>query len=293
MKNLRSISSKVIEPLFSLLPPSQDRILVEPFRVTTLDVVSPQEGMSYSWTVTALSPEVTVIDEVPIYYSGPSVDVVFERSPMYSIVLEERTAAAAGGGVADGGAGKEEIVRSSEVEIFCKYVRREIRSLFDEERNQMFDAMKVSEQMSRLVAHRWSLLVLDRWKGVGMTEPSSWVRLCSGAKDTRYALEGRVLIGGTHFLLPWRLLFHPSCPRSWRFCVQNVDVRVSFFHEKKNGNRDNHGSWQCSFLVLYRKSRHAKFCRLFHRNFWTSSPGTQQQKCVGHFGPQDAFQGLL
>ncbi|CAM9515381.1 unnamed protein product [Scytosiphon promiscuus] len=102
--------------------------------------------MSYSWTVSALSPEVTVIDEVPMYYSGPSVDVVFERSPMYSIVLEERVAAGAAGAAAagDGGeGGSEEIVRSSEVQIFCKYVRREIRSLFDEERDQMFDAMKV------------------------------------------------------------------------------------------------------------------------------------------------------
>eukprot|EP00903_Cladosiphon_okamuranus_P011690 g10995.t1 len=125
----------------------QDRILVEPFRRTTLAVVSPKEGMVYSWRITATDPEIDAQEGMQIAYTGQAVEVVFERAPKYTVVVEERSGDGAGeDGVDvtnDGGAGGGTVVRSTNVEVFCKYVRREIRSLFDEERDQMFDAMKV------------------------------------------------------------------------------------------------------------------------------------------------------
>lgn len=94
--------------------------------------------MAYSWKVRPVT-EVEEQEETPAEYAGPSVDVVFERAPKYQIVLEERAS-----GTEGGGAGEEApVIRSSDVEVFCKYVRREIRSLFDDERDQVFDAMKV------------------------------------------------------------------------------------------------------------------------------------------------------
>eukprot|EP00752_Nemacystus_decipiens_P012221 g10835.t1 len=127
----------------------QDRILVEPFRKTTLAVVGPREGMVYSWRITATDEEIDVQEGMQIAYSGPAVEVVFERAPKYTVVLEERDGEGVEGQEEDGGVvergdvGSEEVVRTTSVEVFCKYVRREIRSLFDDERDQMFDAMKV------------------------------------------------------------------------------------------------------------------------------------------------------
>lgn len=111
---------------------------MEPFRTTTLEVVSPKEGMVYSWTVRPVT-EVDEQEETPAEYAGPSVDVVFERAPKYQVVLEERASGTGGGDTGE----EAPVVRSSDVEVFSKYVRREIRSLFDDERDQMFDAMKV------------------------------------------------------------------------------------------------------------------------------------------------------
>ena len=78
-------------------------------------------------------------------YVGEVVNVMFLKEPMYTVVLQERdgsggadAAAVAGGAVAGG-----VVIRSTSVDVFCKYVRREIRSLFDDERDEMFDAMKV------------------------------------------------------------------------------------------------------------------------------------------------------
>lgn len=115
-------------------------ILVEPHRVTSLEVVSPREGRVYSWKIVETGRESYVLGE----FEGNAVDVVFFKAPHYTVILVERQE------------GAEEVVRSTEVEVHCKYVRREIRSLFDDERTEMFDAMKVraSELPSRQVLLR-------------------------------------------------------------------------------------------------------------------------------------------
>lgn len=143
---------------------------MEPFRKTTLAVVDPKEGMLYSWRVTATDDEIDVQEGMQITYSGQAVEVVFERAPKYTIVLEERSGEGAGeeeggadGGATDEGAG---VVRSMNVEVFCKYVRREIRSLFDDERDQMFDAMKVCRGKGREGKGEGRVFIFLRGRGV-------------------------------------------------------------------------------------------------------------------------------
>lgn len=102
-------------------------ILVEPFRTTSLKVESPIEGATYSWTVVD-STSLRSITQGDL--EGSTVDVLFGSAPLYTVVLLEKRV--------DG-----TLSRSLALEVFCKYVRREIRSLFDDERDEMFDAMKV------------------------------------------------------------------------------------------------------------------------------------------------------
>ena len=120
-------------------------VLVEPYRDTTLEVVSPREGMTYSWAITGAAGSGEGGGVALGEYVGEVVNVMFLKEPMYTVVLQERdgsggadAAAVAGGAVAGG-----VVIRSTSVDVFCKYVRREIRSLFDDERDEMFDAMKV------------------------------------------------------------------------------------------------------------------------------------------------------
>lgn len=110
----------------------QGKVLVEPHRATSLEVMSPLDGMSYSWEVYQNDGEAgrSLVAE----YVGEVVEVVFANAPQYTIVLREY-AETAGTGVV--------VSRVCESEVFCRYVRREIRSLFDDERNEMFDVMKV------------------------------------------------------------------------------------------------------------------------------------------------------
>lgn len=114
----------------------EGRVLVEPYRETSLEVVSPQKGMLYSWKVEENDledDETRVIGE----FEGETVNVVFLKAPTYTVTLFETNSS-------DGMQAEE--VRRTEVEVVCRYVRREIRSLFDDERNDMFDAMKVREE---------------------------------------------------------------------------------------------------------------------------------------------------
>lgn len=106
-------------------------MLVEPYRSTSLEVVSPQEGMTYRWKVSEAGD--TGDEEELGEYEGDVVEVLFHTAPQYEVVLTETS-----------GSGEDAVVtRTAEVELFCRYVRREIRALFDDERNDMFDAMKV------------------------------------------------------------------------------------------------------------------------------------------------------
>lgn len=103
------------------------RILVEPYRSTSLEVVDPVEGMDYLWSIVETHDVEASLGE----YRGHAVEVHFEAAPEYKVVLHERSAM------------DDTLSRSVTSDVYCKYVRREIRSLFPEERDEMLDAMKV------------------------------------------------------------------------------------------------------------------------------------------------------
>lgn len=119
----------------------QGKILVEPHRETSLEVVSPIEGMSYYWSIVETSNTDISLGE----FFGDKVEVTFRVAPEYTVVLLEKDAQ-------DGS-----LSRMVEVDIFCKYVRRELRTLTDSERNEMFDAMKVRMVKQAVVLVRLSI----------------------------------------------------------------------------------------------------------------------------------------
>ena len=104
------------------------------------EVISPAENMAYSWIFLEDDGEAgkTTVGE----YIGSEVVVVFGQKPQYTIVLHENSVSGDSDGLV--------LSRRVEMEVMCKYVLREIRSLFDDERNEMFDALKVSAQQSSL-----------------------------------------------------------------------------------------------------------------------------------------------
>ena len=118
----------------------EGRILVEPYRDTMLEVISPAENMAHSWIILEDDGEAgkTTVGE----YIGSEVVVVFGQKSQYTIVQHEYSVSSDSDGLV--------LSRSVETEVMCKYVLREIRSLFDNERNEMFDAMKVNAQQSFL-----------------------------------------------------------------------------------------------------------------------------------------------
>lgn len=132
----------------------EGRVLVEPFRVTTLAVVDPVEGMEYEWSIVAThDPEDRLGD-----FTGRSVEVVFEVAPEYRVILVEkehrRTAARAARATTT--EERNEIARrTATVDVVSKYVRREIRALLDSEREELFDAMKVSRVVVGRVEEGW------------------------------------------------------------------------------------------------------------------------------------------
>lgn len=104
----------------------EGRILVEPYRQTTLDVVNPLDGMTYDWTIVEQDNPAVSLGA----FTGPSVEVVFKTALEYTVTVVEKKP--------DGTTS-----RITGTNVISKYVRREIRSLSDAERNEVFDAMKV------------------------------------------------------------------------------------------------------------------------------------------------------
>ena len=111
---------------------------MEPYRDTMLEVISPVENMAYSWIILEDDGEAgkTTAGE----YTGSEVVVVFGQKSQCTIVQHEYSVSSDSVGLV--------LSRSVETEVMCMYVRRGIRALFDNERNEMFDAMKVSAQQS-------------------------------------------------------------------------------------------------------------------------------------------------
>ncbi|CAM9151095.1 unnamed protein product [Choristocarpus tenellus] len=99
------------------------RKLVEPYRETTLQVDNPLAGMNYSWTVTE-----TAGNTESVRADGVFAVVKVESVEEHTIVLEELSSTGT-------------VTRRMEEIVMSKYVRREIRSLLEDEREELFDAM--------------------------------------------------------------------------------------------------------------------------------------------------------
>ncbi|CAM9726487.1 unnamed protein product [Scytosiphon promiscuus] len=104
----------------------RDVKLIEPFRETSLSVTSPREGFEYRWVVRGQTPGEA---EERVEASGTEAVVVCTVLEENLVTLEEVDAATG------------EVVRRLEEEVMVKYVRREIRTLMDDEREELFDAM--------------------------------------------------------------------------------------------------------------------------------------------------------
>lgn len=98
--------------------------LIEPHRETTLTVTNPTDGHEYRWSVSGEEDAA----EIKGSGSGAQVAALFYRLDENTIRLEEVDA--------DG-----VVTRSLEEVVMVKYVRREIRTLTDEERIELLDSV--------------------------------------------------------------------------------------------------------------------------------------------------------
>lgn len=101
--------------------------LAEPFRDTALKVVNPRPGHVYNWQIRSIdhgSPE-----ELLMETTGMEAEVVFTRLDRNVITLME----------VDSETGHD--VREKTDTVMVKYVRREIRTLTDHEREELLDAV--------------------------------------------------------------------------------------------------------------------------------------------------------
>ena len=98
--------------------------LVEPHRETTLRVENRREGFSYLWEARAA----TSTDEVHTVAMGHEVIMLFPHLDQNIITLQE---------VGESG----RVTRRLDEVVMVKYVRREIRTLTDDEREELLDAV--------------------------------------------------------------------------------------------------------------------------------------------------------
>lgn len=101
--------------------------LIEPHRETTLAVAHPREGMGYRWQIRGDSSASAVHTSA----SGAEAVVVLEREHLgKNLVTLEEVDTATGA-----------VSRRVDEFVMVKYVRREIRTLTDDEREELFDAV--------------------------------------------------------------------------------------------------------------------------------------------------------
>lgn len=105
----------------------KDTTLIEPHRETTLRVTNPREGYHYRWEIHQGSADGDMQAEA----HGLEAAVILTKLDEHVVKLEELDA--------DG-----LVVRNLEEFVMVKYVRREIRTLTDSEREELLDAVGVS-----------------------------------------------------------------------------------------------------------------------------------------------------
>ena len=109
----------------------KDVKLIEPHRDTTLAVVGPREGFDYRWEVRAGSSSGSGgVGDVQATATGAVTIVVLTQLDENVVVLEEVD-------------GDGRVTNRLEETVLVKYVRREIRTLTDDEKEELLDAVRL------------------------------------------------------------------------------------------------------------------------------------------------------
>ena len=109
----------------------KDVKLIEPHRDTTLAVVGPREGFDYRWEVRAGSSSGSGgVGDVQATATGPVTIVVLTQLDENVVVLEEVD-------------GDGRVTNPLEETVLVKYVRREIRTVTDDEKEELLDAVRL------------------------------------------------------------------------------------------------------------------------------------------------------
>lgn len=101
--------------------------LIEPHRATTLAVTNSRKGFGYRWEIRGDGHA----SEIHATATGAEAIVILKRLDENLVVLEEVNASG-------------EVTRRLEEIVMVKYVRREIRTLTDDEREELLDAVRAS-----------------------------------------------------------------------------------------------------------------------------------------------------
>lgn len=107
-----------------LIPWLQGVHLAEPYRETTLTIANPKDGHDYMWEVREKDGE----DKVLASASGPEASIVFTLLDWNTVTVTET----------DPSGGTTRMFTDT---VMVKYVRREIRTLTDDERTELLDSV--------------------------------------------------------------------------------------------------------------------------------------------------------
>lgn len=158
------------------IPWLRDVKLIEPHRDTTLAVTAPRGGFKYLWTVHGGDPEKA---DLRAEASGAEAIIKLTVLDDNMITLEE----------VDEATGK--VARRLEEKVMVKYVRREIRTLTDDEREELFDAVSANSSVVLIIfgcrAARWIL-------------SKSTVACCCLSRSTSFTPPWRLASAGGAFV---------------------------------------------------------------------------------------------
>ncbi len=105
--------------------------LIEPHRETTLSVSSPRDGHEYLWEIWGEGEDA---DDLRATVTGVEVSVILTELNENMITLKEVNV-------------EGYVVRQLQERVMVKYVRREIRTLTDDEREELFDAVRLMDMI--------------------------------------------------------------------------------------------------------------------------------------------------
>ncbi len=105
--------------------------LIEPYRETTLSVLSPRDGFDYQWEIHGTNVDNS--EEQKLYASATGAEVVVTLTVLDENMVTLREVNSFG-----------KTIRQLDEVVMVKYVRREIRTLSGEEREELMDAVSAS-----------------------------------------------------------------------------------------------------------------------------------------------------